>query len=155
MPLDITRSFVQNHDGTYVLFVPQEPDGSNSFRRTGNNPLIKPSELKTYLRVGKSTMESFVGIRRFLGNLITRWCYFCFGPNSAEIVFWILLLGNTSPDQKEPTPFIIEWIPDILPVMKIGELRINFEYGHQRNGQLDVRSVPSNQETQFVQLDDI
>lgn len=45
-----------------------------------------------------------------------------------------VLLGNTSPDQKEPTPFIIEWIPDILPQSKIGELRIKFEYGHYRNG---------------------
>lgn len=44
------------------------------------------------------------------------------------------LPGNTSPDQKEPTPFIIEWIPDILPQSKIGELRIKFEYGHHRNG---------------------
>nr|XP_036854098.1 uncharacterized protein C2orf42-like [Manis javanica] len=45
-----------------------------------------------------------------------------------------LCSGNTSPDQKEPTPFIIEWIPDILPQSKIGELRIKFEYGHHRNG---------------------
>jgi len=38
--------------------------------------------------------------------------------------------GNTSPNQVEPTPFLIEWIPDILPISKIGELRIIFEYGH-------------------------
>jgi len=39
---------------------------------------------------------------------------------------------------------MIEWIPDILPFMKIGELRIKFEYGHQRNGQLEKRiSVPA------------
>ena len=50
--------------------------------------------------------------------------------------------GNTSPDQKEPTPFIIEWIPDILPKSHIGELRIKFEYGHQRNGQIESRTVP-------------
>lgn len=54
-----------------------------------------------------------------------------------------LLSGNTSPDQKEPTPFIIEWIPDILPKSHIGELRIKFEYGHQRNGQIESRAVPS------------
>ena len=48
-------------------------------------------------------------------------------------------MGQTSPDQKELTPFIIEWIPEILPFMKIGELRIKFEYGHQRNGQLEQR----------------
>lgn len=54
-----------------------------------------------------------------------------------------LKVGQTSPDQKELTPFIIEWIPEILPFMKIGELRIKFEYGHQRNGQLEQRlAVP-------------
>ena len=51
----------------------------------------------------------------------------------------LLKVGQTLPDQKELTPFIIEWIPDILPFMKIGELRIKFEYGHQRNGQLEQR----------------
>ena len=47
--------------------------------------------------------------------------------------------GNTAHDQKEPTPFIIEWIPDILPQTHIGELRVKFEYGHQRNGQIERR----------------
>lgn len=44
-----------------------------------------------------------------------------------------LFLGNTSPNQVEPTPFLIEWIPDILPISKIGELRIRFEFGHVKN----------------------
>lgn len=43
--------------------------------------------------------------------------------------------GNTSPTQKEPTPFIIEWIPNILPHSRIGELRIKFEYGHHGSRQ--------------------
>ena len=43
------------------------------------------------------------------------------------------ILGNTSPNQTEPTPFLIEWIPDILPISKIGELRIRFEFGHIKN----------------------
>ena len=47
--------------------------------------------------------------------------------------------GHTSPDMTEPTPFIIEWIPEILPVTHIGELRIKFEYGHQRNGHVEKR----------------
>ncbi|XP_043095292.1 uncharacterized protein C2orf42 homolog isoform X2 [Puntigrus tetrazona] len=34
-------------------------------------------------------------------------------------------------EQTEPVPFVIEWIPDILPHSKVGELRIGFEYGHQ------------------------
>lgn len=50
--------------------------------------------------------------------------------------------GPTS-DQKESTPFIIEWIPDILPKSHIGELRIKFEYGHQRNGQVENRNSRS------------
>ena len=50
-----------------------------------------------------------------------------------------MVVGNTAADQKEPTPFIIEWIPDILPKSRIGELRIKFEYGHQRNGHVERR----------------
>lgn len=38
--------------------------------------------------------------------------------------------GHTSPTQKEPTPFTIEWIPDILPRSRLGELRLKFQYGH-------------------------
>ena len=36
-----------------------------------------------------------------------------------------LKVGQTTSDQKDPTPFIIEWIPEILPFMKIGELRLS------------------------------
>ena len=65
--------------------------------------------------------------------------------------------GNTAPDQKEPTPFIIEWIPDILPKLRIGELRIKFEYGHQRNGQIEHRittqtNVPTALDVQTIQI---
>ncbi|XP_046752590.1 uncharacterized protein C2orf42 homolog isoform X1 [Diprion similis] len=91
MPLEITRSFVQNADGTYELYKREETE-MDKFKKTGNQPLIKPLELKTYLKV-----------------------------------------GNTSPNQIEPTPFLIEWIPDILPISKMGELRIRFEYGHVKN----------------------
>ncbi|XP_043272498.1 uncharacterized protein C2orf42 [Venturia canescens] len=91
IPLEITRSFVQHSDGTYELYKREETE-IDRFKKTGNKALIKPLELKTYLKV-----------------------------------------GNTSPNQIEPTPFLIEWIPDILPVSKIGELRIRFEFGHVKN----------------------
>ncbi|KAG8574774.1 hypothetical protein GDO81_009327 [Engystomops pustulosus] len=97
MPLEITRSFVQNRDGTFDLFKCPKVEVENiaeTYGRLEKQP-IRPLELKTFLKV-----------------------------------------GNTSPDQKEPTPFTIEWIPDILPLSKIGELRIKFEYGHHRNGPL-------------------
>ncbi|XP_075391891.1 uncharacterized protein C2orf42 homolog [Tenrec ecaudatus] len=96
MPLEITRSFIQNRDGTYELFKCPKVEVESiaeTYGRVEKQPLLRPLELKTFLKV-----------------------------------------GNTSPDQKEPTPFIIEWIPDILPQSKIGELRIKFEYGHHRNG---------------------
>ncbi|XP_034193232.1 uncharacterized protein C2orf42 homolog isoform X2 [Osmia lignaria lignaria] len=91
VPLEITRSFVQNADGTYELYKREETE-MDRYKKTNNNALIKPLELKTYLKV-----------------------------------------GNTSPNQVEPTPFLIEWIPDILPISKIGELRIRFEFGHVKN----------------------
>ncbi|XP_032685892.1 uncharacterized protein C2orf42 homolog isoform X2 [Odontomachus brunneus] len=91
IPLEITRSFVQNADGTYELYKREETE-IDRYKKTNNNALIKPLELKTFLKV-----------------------------------------GNTSPNQVEPTPFLIEWIPDILPISKIGELRIRFEYGHVKN----------------------
>ncbi|XP_023213638.1 uncharacterized protein C2orf42 homolog [Centruroides sculpturatus] len=104
MPLDITRSFIENRDGTYDLYQPPKDkvdELAENYKKTEKTLLIKPSELKTYLKV-----------------------------------------GTMSTDQKEPTPFIIEWIPDILPKSQIGELRITFEYGHQRNGHMEQRTIP-------------
>ncbi|KAJ1525258.1 hypothetical protein ONE63_010082 [Megalurothrips usitatus] len=51
-----------------------------------------------------------------------------------------LKVGNTSPDQLEPTPFIIEWIPDVLPLSRVGELRLQFKFGHQRCGSEQARN---------------
>eukprot|EP00076_Gallus_gallus_P029012 XP_015152960.1 uncharacterized protein C2orf42 homolog isoform X4 [Gallus gallus] len=93
LPLEITRSFIQNRDGTYELFKCPKVEVESiaeTYGRLEKQPAIRPLELKTFLKV-----------------------------------------GNTSPTQKEPTPFIIEWIPNILPHSHIGELRIKFEYGHQ------------------------
>ncbi|XP_060579498.1 uncharacterized protein C2orf42-like [Ruditapes philippinarum] len=58
-----------------------------------------------------------------------------------------LKVGNTQADQRDPTPFIIEWIPDILPKSHIGELRIKFEYGHQRNGHIEMRAANASEPT--------
>ncbi|KAF8795456.1 hypothetical protein HNY73_003301 [Argiope bruennichi] len=104
VPLEVTRSFIENRDGTYVPYQPLKDDEeAQSYRKTMNNFLIKPLELKTFLKV-----------------------------------------GNLTQDQKEPTPFIVEWIPDILPKTQIGELRIKFQYGHERNGILEHRNTTQN-----------
>lgn len=42
--------------------------------------------------------------------------------------------GTCSAEHTDPVPFVIEWIPDILPHSQVGELRIRFEYGHQVGG---------------------
>jgi len=100
LPLEVTRTFVENKDGSFSVHTTPDTEGEQFHRLPGKR--IKAHELKTFLKV-----------------------------------------GQTLPDQKELTPFVIEWIPDILPFMKIGELRIKFEYGHQRNGQLEQRvTVP-------------
>ncbi|XP_078144475.1 uncharacterized protein C2orf42 homolog [Centroberyx gerrardi] len=46
-----------------------------------------------------------------------------------------LKVGTCTADQKEASPFVIEWIPDVLPRSRVGELRICFEFGHQQSGQ--------------------
>ncbi|KAG8230781.1 hypothetical protein J437_LFUL011345 [Ladona fulva] len=97
MPLEVTQSFIQRRDGMYELFEHPQ-DKSEMFRKLEGQPLIKPLELKTFLKV-----------------------------------------GNMSPGQTTPTPFVIEWIPDILPRSRIGEMRVCFEYGHQRNGLFEKR----------------
>lgn len=106
IPLEVTRSFVENRDGTYEPYQ-RCKDENETFCKTDSQPLIKPLELKTFLKV-----------------------------------------GNMSPDQQEPTPFLIEWIPDILPCSKIGELRIRFEFGHSRNGQAEKKTQRSVSESQ-------
>ncbi|XP_056601917.1 uncharacterized protein C2orf42 homolog isoform X1 [Triplophysa dalaica] len=45
-----------------------------------------------------------------------------------------LRVGTCSAEHTDPVPFVIEWIPDILPHSQVGELRIRFEYGHQVGG---------------------
>ena len=44
--------------------------------------------------------------------------------------------GCISAQQQQPTPFIIEWVPSVLPKSEVGELRLQFQFVHQRNGQL-------------------
>ena len=62
----------------------------------------------------------------------------------AWVLGWVLTLFmspvgvSSSAEQKEGPPFVIEWIPDILPRSRVGELRISFQYGHQNGGQPDV-----------------
>ncbi|XP_076019677.1 uncharacterized protein C2orf42 homolog [Genypterus blacodes] len=46
-----------------------------------------------------------------------------------------LKVGPHAADQKDSCPFVIEWIPDVLPRSRVGELRICFEFGHQQSGQ--------------------
>ena len=55
------------------------------------------------------------------------WCVSWAGP----------VAGESS--ARDGIPFVIEWIPDILPQSHIGEMRIQFEFGHQCNGVIQHR----------------
>ncbi|KGL75700.1 Uncharacterized protein C2orf42, partial [Tinamus guttatus] len=55
MPLEITRSFIQNRDGTYELFKCPKVEVENiaeTYGRLEKQPAIRPLELKTFLKVG-------------------------------------------------------------------------------------------------------
>ena len=54
----------------------------------------------------------------------------------ALYLHWQISAGPA--DQKDASPFVIEWIPDVLPRCQMGELRITFEFGHQQSGQQEI-----------------
>lgn len=78
-------------------------------------------ELRTFLKVGKWQFFLFFFSRSSVCTHVITPSYLFAGPGSA--------------DQKEASPFVIEWIPDVLPRCQMGELRISFEFGHQQSGQ--------------------
>ena len=55
----------------------------------------------------------------------------------------VLLVGTSSclSTSSKPTPFIIEWTPNMLPLSKMGELRLKYEYEHIHNGHL-MKNIP-------------
>lgn len=55
VPLAITRSFVENRDGTYDPYeaISQKDE---AYSKMDNAPHIRPLELKTFLKVGKYIM---------------------------------------------------------------------------------------------------
>jgi hypothetical protein len=69
MPLEITRSFVENRDGTYEPFH-RRKDENEAFRKTDSQPLIKPLELKTFLKVGKSAVFKILEQYLLHGNIL-------------------------------------------------------------------------------------
>lgn len=46
-------------------------------------------------------------------------------------------VGPMTTDQSKSFLFIIEWTPNTLPVMKLGEMKILFEFGLQRDGKVE------------------
>lgn len=52
MPLQITRSFVENRDGSYEPYVGSSLQ-DEAFSKLDNGPRIRPLELKTFLKVGE------------------------------------------------------------------------------------------------------
>ncbi|KAF6209602.1 hypothetical protein GE061_015350 [Apolygus lucorum] len=90
--LNVSRSFMLKSNGKYEEFDPGD-ESLAAPRKPGQAPL-KPTEYKTYLKI-----------------------------------------GNTSPDQTSPYVLSIDWTPNVLPLSKVGELKIAFEYGHTQAAQ--------------------
>ena len=53
IPLEITRSFVENHDGTFDLCDCPHVDNIGDTLKAKNQTPIRPAELKTFLKVGR------------------------------------------------------------------------------------------------------
>ena len=47
-----------------------------------------------------------------------------------------LKVGQMTANPEHVVPFIIEWVPNLLPRIGIGELTIKFEFGHQVNDEI-------------------
>lgn len=86
-------------------------------------------ELRTFLKVGKCFLSFFPATPAA-------------GGQSAQL-YLSIFAGAGSADQKGASPFVIEWVPDVLPRCHMGELRISFEFGHQQSGQLEYREKMS------------
>ncbi|XP_028318618.1 uncharacterized protein C2orf42 homolog isoform X2 [Gouania willdenowi] len=48
-----------------------------------------------------------------------------------------LKVGPATAEQKEASPFVIQWTPHVLPRCGMGELRISFEFIHQQSGHME------------------
>lgn len=65
MPLEITRSFVENRDGTFDPYeVPKVEQSDNEHLR--KQTPIRPFELKTYLRVGEYQRQNLCSVLEIL-----------------------------------------------------------------------------------------
>ena len=69
MPLEVTRSFMENRQGVYTVYDAPKVEVENimeQYRKGGDRQIhIKPFELKTYLKVGKNSVKS-----RLVKNII-------------------------------------------------------------------------------------
>lgn len=114
--LDVSRKFVRNPDGSYSLQPNKLPLNE-----------IEAEELV----VGK-----FDNSKKTNGKQMKH-----LRPVEYKT---FLKVGQMSSNPRDVTPFTIEWVPDLLPRSRIGELTIKFEFGHQLNGQLDPSMQPKN-----------
>jgi hypothetical protein len=99
VPLEISRKFTRNSDGTYTYKTPVTEDLSPNSKRPKPCKNLKLIEYNTFLKV-----------------------------------------GQMSSDPRDVTPFKIEWVPDLLPRSRTGEMTIWLEFGNQVNGQLDSKN---------------
>ena len=77
-------------------------------------PTLKPLELRTYLQIGIGPCYTILSSSLFLIQNVS------------------LSVGQVEGDSS-PVPFTIEWIPDVLPQSKFGEVSFHFRFGHQRH----------------------
>lgn len=58
--MELTRSFVENQDGTFDVYVPKNIDTSGAGPDCSGLPTLKPLELQTYMIIGMCYLSFMV-----------------------------------------------------------------------------------------------
>ena len=105
-----------------------EKDATDQFIETGESISVRKQCLNgiNFNQVSSinSVSNTFLGTR----------------DNKSQQAEWktYLKVGQMTSNPKHVFPFVIEWVPNLLPRIGLGELTIKFEFGHQKNGEIDM-----------------
>ena len=115
----------------------------NHLKSIFNTPFISLQSTRSFLVNRNGTYQAFQPPESPLQTSSSS----CRGPNTSSSQqpllirpheFRTVLRVGSSASQPicKPCPFTIEWTPNVLPISKMGELRLKFDFEHIHNGQL-------------------
>lgn len=91
----------------------------------GNNRKIRPTTYKTFLKV--KSLDKVCKLILFVFNRMVYPYYIFFSVDTFQFQ------NNKASKQGL---FVIEWIPNTLPISKYGEMIIKLKFGHMKNDKI-------------------